>query len=135
MISESQERMLCVVEPDRLAEVLAVCDTWEVNATAIGEVTDSGRLRVFDGDDLVGDLPVGALVDECPAYDLEPARPALPIYPRRRACCPRAWTPAGRCSRCLAAPTSPRGGGRSSSTTASSARAPCGARRPPTPRS
>src|SRR4051812_18819009 len=81
MISESQERMLCVVEPDRLAEVLAVCDTWEVNATAIGEVTDSGRLRVYDGDELVGDLPVTALVDECPAYDLEPARPALPIYP------------------------------------------------------
>jgi phosphoribosylformylglycinamidine synthase II len=84
MISESQERMLCVVEPDRLAEVLAVCDKWEVNATAIGEVTDSGRLRVFDGEDLVGDLPVTALVDECPTYDLEPAKPALPIYPAPR---------------------------------------------------
>jgi phosphoribosylformylglycinamidine synthase len=84
MISESQERMLCVVEPGRVAEVLAVCDKWEVNATAIGEVTDSGRLRVFDGEDLVGDLPVSALVDECPAYDLEPARPALPIYPAPR---------------------------------------------------
>ena len=81
MISESQERMLCVVEPDRVAEVLAVCDKWEVNATAIGEVTDSGRLRVYDDGDLVGDLPVGALVDECPAYDLEPAAPAVPIYP------------------------------------------------------
>ncbi len=81
MISESQERMLCVVEPDRVAEVLAVCDKWEVNATAIGEVTDSDRLRVFDGDDVVGDLPVSALVDECPAYDLEPAAPANPIYP------------------------------------------------------
>ncbi len=81
MISESQERMLCVVEPERLTEVLAVCDKWEVNATAIGEVTDSGRLRVYDDGDLVGDLPVGALVDECPAYDLEPAPPAVPIYP------------------------------------------------------
>ena len=81
MISESQERMLCVVEPERLTEVLAVCDRWEVNATAIGEVTDSDRMRIFDGDELVGDLPVLALVDECPAYDLEPARPALPIYP------------------------------------------------------
>ncbi len=81
MISESQERMLCVVEPDRVTEVLAVCDLWEVNATAIGEVTDSGRLRVFDDGELVGDLPVGALVDECPAYDLEPAAPAVPIYP------------------------------------------------------
>src|SRR6185503_16916265 len=53
MISESQERMLCVVEPDRVTEVLAVCDKWEVNATAIGEVTDNGRLRVFEGDQLV----------------------------------------------------------------------------------
>jgi len=81
MISESQERMLCVVEPERVTAVLAVCDKWEVNATAIGEVTGSGRLRVFDDGDLVGDLPVGALVDECPAYDLEPAPPAIPIYP------------------------------------------------------
>ena len=84
MISESQERMLCVVEPDRLSEVLAVCDKWEVNATAIGEVTGSDRLRVYDGDDLVGDLPVGALVDECPAYDLQPLPPARPIYPAPR---------------------------------------------------
>jgi phosphoribosylformylglycinamidine synthase len=81
MISESQERMLCVVEPERVEDVLAVCGKWEVNATAIGEVTSSGRLRVFDGDALVGDLPVGALVDECPAYDLEPLDPGRPLYP------------------------------------------------------
>src|SRR4051812_1331201 len=81
MISESQERMLCVVEPERVDAVLAVCGKWEVNATAIGEVTSSGRLRVFDGEALVGDLPVGALVDECPAYDLEPLEPSRPLYP------------------------------------------------------
>jgi phosphoribosylformylglycinamidine synthase II len=81
MVSESQERMLCVVEPERLDDVLAVCGKWEVNATAIGEVTGSGRLRVYDGDALVGDLPVTALVDECPAYDLEPQPPATPVYP------------------------------------------------------
>ena len=51
MISESQERMLCVVEPERVDEVLAVCARWEVNATAIGEVTDTRRLRVLDGDE------------------------------------------------------------------------------------
>src|SRR5690242_16491161 len=88
MISESQERMLCVVEPDRLTEVLAVCDKWEVNATAIGEVTDGDRLRVFDDGELVGDLPVLALVDECPAYGLEPAAPAVPIYPAPRKALP-----------------------------------------------
>lgn len=81
MISESQERMLCVVEPDRVDEVLAVCAKWEVNGTAIGEVTDTRRLRVFDGEELVGDLPVEALVDECPTYELEPAEPTSPIYP------------------------------------------------------
>jgi phosphoribosylformylglycinamidine synthase II len=81
MISESQERMLCVVEPDRVDAVIEVCERWEVNATAIGEVTASDRLRVFDGDELVGDLPVTALVDECPVYDLEPQEPATPLYP------------------------------------------------------
>jgi phosphoribosylformylglycinamidine synthase II len=80
MISESQERMLCVVEPERVDDVLAVCEKWEVNATAIGVVTDTRRLRVLVGDEVVGDLPVTALVDECPAYDLEPAPPSVPLY-------------------------------------------------------
>jgi phosphoribosylformylglycinamidine synthase II len=81
MISESQERMLCVVEPGRVQAVLEVCAKWEVNATAVGVVTASGRLRVLAGDPVVGDLPVPALVDECPAYDLEPAPPTASRYP------------------------------------------------------
>jgi phosphoribosylformylglycinamidine synthase len=81
MISESQERMLCVVEPDKVDEVIAVCEKWLVNATAIGEVTASRRLRVFDGDALVGDMPVTALVDECPVYDLAPVAPSVSMYP------------------------------------------------------
>jgi phosphoribosylformylglycinamidine synthase II len=80
MISESQERMLCVVEPQKLSAVLALCERWEVRATAIGEVTDTRRLRVFSGDELVGDMPVEALVDDCPLYDLEPEEPSEPIY-------------------------------------------------------
>src|SRR5215470_2298225 len=81
MVSESQERMLCVCTPARLDEVLAVCATWEVHGTAIGEVTATGRMRVFDGDRLVGDMPVAALVDDCPLYDLAPERPDVPLYP------------------------------------------------------
>src|SRR5438309_7788596 len=81
MISESQERMLCVVEPGKLDAVLDVCTKWEVRATDIGEVTDSRRLRVLDGGDVVGDLPVEVLVDDCPTYALEPERPAAPVYP------------------------------------------------------
>jgi phosphoribosylformylglycinamidine synthase len=81
MISESQERMLCVVEPERLDDVLALCDRWEVRATTIGQVTDTRHLRVFDADELVGDMPAHALVDDVPLYDLEPEPPAGQIYP------------------------------------------------------
>jgi phosphoribosylformylglycinamidine synthase subunit PurL len=80
MVSESQERMLCVCEPDRVDEVLLVCEKWEVHGTAIGVVTEGGRLRVLDGDRVVGDVPVVALVDECPLYDLDPVAPAGPLY-------------------------------------------------------
>lgn len=81
MVSESQERMLCVVEPSKVDAVLAVCEKWETTATAIGEVTDSGHLRVFKDGELVGDMPVPALVDDCPLYDLAPEKPAEPVYP------------------------------------------------------
>ena len=81
MISESQERMLCVVEPARLAELIEVCERWDVRATEIGTVTGTRRLRVFEGHELVGDMPVEALVDDCPLYDLEPSPPAEPLYP------------------------------------------------------
>jgi phosphoribosylformylglycinamidine synthase subunit PurL len=81
MVSESQERMLCVCEPARLDEVLAVCARWEVHGTAIGEVTDSGAMRIYRGDELVGDVPVPALVDDCPVYELAPQRPSAPLYP------------------------------------------------------
>jgi phosphoribosylformylglycinamidine synthase len=86
MISESQERMLCVVGPAKVEDVIAVCHKWETNATAIGTVTDSDRLRIFDGESLVGDVPVSALVDECPLYDLEPEEPEDPLsfFARRR---------------------------------------------------
>ena len=57
-----------------------MCEKWLVNATAIGEVTASRRLRVFDGDALVGDMPVTALVDECPVYDLAPVAPSVSMY-------------------------------------------------------
>jgi phosphoribosylformylglycinamidine synthase subunit PurL len=80
MVSESQERMLAVVEPGRVDEVLALCERWQTGAAVIGEVTDTGSLRVFSGAELVGDVPVTALVDECPLYDLDPAEPAGWIY-------------------------------------------------------
>jgi phosphoribosylformylglycinamidine synthase len=83
MVSESQERMLGVVEPSKVPEVLAVCEKWQTGAAEIGSVTDSGRVRVLHGDDVVGDMPVEALVDGCPLYDLSPVEPEGWIYDNR----------------------------------------------------
>ena len=83
MVSESQERMLAVVAPGDVDAVLEVCQRWQTGAAAIGEVTDSRRIRVFQGGELVGDVPVSALVDECPLYDLDPAEPDGWIYGNR----------------------------------------------------
>ncbi len=80
MVSESQERMLCVVEPANVEAVMSVCEKWEVNGAAIGRVTDAQRMRVLVRGELVGDMPVRALVDECPLYDVHPEKPAGPLY-------------------------------------------------------
>src|SRR4051794_17727581 len=71
MTSESQERMLVIVTPDNLDQVLAICGRWEVRASVIGTVTGSGRLRVldrFDGD-VLADLPAKSLDEDAPLYD------------------------------------------------------------------
>src|SRR3954447_15731318 len=80
MVSESQERMLAVVAPHLVTDVLAVCERWQTGAARIGEVTDNGRFRVLAGGEVVGDAPVAALVDGCPLYDLEPEEPAGWLY-------------------------------------------------------
>ncbi len=61
--------------------MLELCAKWEVGGAAIGEVTDSARMRVLRDGALVGDMPVSALVDDCPLYDLKPRKPSEPIYP------------------------------------------------------
>jgi phosphoribosylformylglycinamidine synthase len=80
MVSESQERMLCVVEPRNVDAVLDVCEKWEVGGAAIGTVTDTGRMRVLRDGELLGDMPVRALVDDCPLYDLDPVKPTTALY-------------------------------------------------------
>jgi phosphoribosylformylglycinamidine synthase subunit PurL len=49
MTSESQERMLAIVEPPKLDAVLALARRWEIRATVVGRVTDTARFRVYDG--------------------------------------------------------------------------------------
>ena len=77
MTSESQERMLAIVTPDRLEEVLEIAARWEVRATVIGEVTGSGRLRVVDEDGTVlADVPAKSLEEDAPLYDRPRSAPA-----------------------------------------------------------
>jgi phosphoribosylformylglycinamidine synthase subunit PurL len=83
MVSESQERMLGVVEPGNVAEVLAVCEKWQTGAAEVGVVTDSGLIRVLRGTQVLGEMPVEALVDGCPLYDLDPAEPPGWAYGNR----------------------------------------------------
>src|SRR5205807_1962465 len=91
MISESQERMVAVVRPERLAALEEVCERWELAHGAIGEVTDGPRLRAFHEGDLVGDIPARLLTDEAPRYEVtvrpRPSRdpappPAAPAAPQ-----------------------------------------------------
>ena len=76
LTSESQERMLAIVAPEGLAEVLAICDRWDVQAAVVGRVTEGGQLRVRDGIDgpVLGELPAASLHEDAPLYD-RPRRP------------------------------------------------------------
>ena len=90
MTSESQERMLAIVEPADLDEVLAICERWEVRASVIGKVTEGGALRVRDGFDgeVLCDVPAASLHEDAPLYDRPRAEPA--DLPERRAAEPSA---------------------------------------------
>jgi phosphoribosylformylglycinamidine synthase subunit PurL len=74
LASESQERMLLVVEPSKLAAVLGIAQLWGVLATPIGVVTapepgeTTGRLRITWHGETVVDVPPGSLVDDGPVY-------------------------------------------------------------------
>jgi phosphoribosylformylglycinamidine synthase len=75
-ISESQERMLAIVEPSDVEQMLEVCARWGVLATVIGEVTDTKRLVVSWHGDTVVDVPPASLADDGPVYSRPYARPA-----------------------------------------------------------
>lgn len=76
MLSESQERMLFVVEPQHEAQAKEIFERWGIICAKVGKVTDDGRLRLFHQGEEVADMPVKALVDECPVYHKPSAEPA-----------------------------------------------------------
>lgn len=78
MISESQERMLLVAQRGREEEVFKVFRKWDLEAVEVGQVTDTGRLRVSQDGILVADMPASplALGGGAPVYERETRRPA-----------------------------------------------------------
>jgi phosphoribosylformylglycinamidine synthase subunit PurL len=71
MTSESQERMLAIVEPGSLDAVREVCNRWEVRSSVVGTVTGTGRLRILDGPggEVLADLPAAMLSEDAPLYE------------------------------------------------------------------
>jgi phosphoribosylformylglycinamidine synthase len=71
LLSESQERMLVVAKADRVAQVEAIAAKWDLEATAIGRVTDDGMYRAKWGDQTVVEIPGKRLIEDCPVYHPE----------------------------------------------------------------
>ncbi len=76
MVSESQERMLAVVTPEKLEAAQAICEKWGLLSTVIGEVTDTGNFVVRENGVIVADMPADSLADDAPIYDPAMTRPA-----------------------------------------------------------
>lgn len=76
MLSESQERMLIVVHKGREEEVKKIFDKWDLPWSEIGVVTDTGRMVVKHGGQVVADIPAKKIADESPVYQREAVEPA-----------------------------------------------------------
>ena len=77
LVSESQERMLALVDPARLPDVLEVCDRWGILANVLGEMRSGGQLTIRSRGEVVAEVPAGSLADEGPVY----RRPLIPPSP------------------------------------------------------
>jgi len=87
MLSESQERMLVIVQKGREREIEAIFAKWDLHASNVGTVTDTGRMLVTQHGVPVADIPAPVLTDQAPLYSREALEPpSLAIT--------QAWTPA-----------------------------------------
>ena len=74
MLSESQERMLMVIDPEQAETARAIFDKWDLDFMPIGRVTDTQRLVLLKDGGVACDIPLAPLVDDAPEYD-RPYRP------------------------------------------------------------
>jgi phosphoribosylformylglycinamidine synthase len=79
MLSESQERMLMVLRPEKEKQAEAIFTKWGLDFAIVGRTTDDLRFRVIHQGEQVADLPIKDLGDQAPEYDrpwVEPKKPA-----------------------------------------------------------
>ncbi|MGA1238793.1 MAG: phosphoribosylformylglycinamidine synthase subunit PurL, partial [Limisphaerales bacterium] len=76
MLSESQERMLIIVEKGREEEVKRIFDKWDLPWSEVGTVTDTGRMVVRHHGKIVADVPAKLIASESPVYEREAREPA-----------------------------------------------------------
>jgi phosphoribosylformylglycinamidine synthase len=76
LMSESQERMMAVVEPDKLDAFMAICRHWDVEATVIGEVTEGEHLVITWHGEVIVDVPPRSVAHDGPVYHRPIERPA-----------------------------------------------------------
>ncbi len=78
LTSESQERMLAIVRPERLDEVRAICERWGLGSAVVGRLVPGGGLRVWMGGSVVAEVPARSLAYEGPEYS-RPMSPPLDL--------------------------------------------------------
>ncbi|MEI4789467.1 phosphoribosylformylglycinamidine synthase subunit PurL [Bacillus sp. FJAT-53060] len=76
MLSESQERMLLVIEKGREQEIIDIFEKYDLEAISVGHVTDDKMLRLIHQGEVVCELPVDALAEEAPVYHKPSSEPA-----------------------------------------------------------
>ncbi|MFY0544832.1 phosphoribosylformylglycinamidine synthase subunit PurL [Brevibacillus sp. H7] len=76
MLSESQERMLVVVEKGKEDQAIALFDKWGLASAVVGKVTDDGMLRLLHRGEMAANVPVQTLADDAPVYHRPSAVPA-----------------------------------------------------------
>ncbi|MGV4876501.1 phosphoribosylformylglycinamidine synthase subunit PurL [Acetobacter indonesiensis] len=78
MLSESQERMLIVLRPDRTEIARKIFEKWELDFAVIGHLTDTGHIVVKHKGQIEADIPLDPLAEEAPIYDRPAATPQAP---------------------------------------------------------
>lgn len=69
MLSESQERMLMVIQPGREHIAQAIFEKWDLDFAIIGHITETGNLTLKQHGEVIGDMPINSLVDDAPEYE------------------------------------------------------------------